>query len=171
MRLLQGNCRHAKRLDAFPRVCAFNRSTLSRERRSVASSSAAALPGRRWLRDHCAPALCVREPGISELIQFPPPPIAFDPESVKSLSLAFDNAWEKIWQVGQRVRPAGLRQRDARGSRQTPDRHGRRRRNGPDQTHRRCNLISGRELKILTLMTANVGTPDQECSWRKLKND
>ena len=33
---------------------------------------------------------------MSKILQFPHPPIAFDPETVKNLSLAFDNAWEEI---------------------------------------------------------------------------
>jgi hypothetical protein len=33
---------------------------------------------------------------MSQIFQLPNPPIALDPETVKSLSLAFDNAWEKI---------------------------------------------------------------------------
>jgi hypothetical protein len=44
---------------------------------------------------------------MTEVIQFPRPPIAFDPETVKSLSLAFDNAWEKIRESGSEfARPA-----------------------------------------------------------------
>jgi hypothetical protein len=44
---------------------------------------------------------------MTEIIQFPRPPIAFDPETVKSLSLAFDNAWEKIRESGSEfARPA-----------------------------------------------------------------
>jgi hypothetical protein len=33
---------------------------------------------------------------MNKILQFSHPSIAFDPETVKSLSLAFDNAWEKI---------------------------------------------------------------------------
>ena len=44
---------------------------------------------------------------MSEVIQFPRPPIAFDPEAVQSLSLAFDTAWDKIRESGSRfARPA-----------------------------------------------------------------
>jgi hypothetical protein len=44
---------------------------------------------------------------MSEVIEFPRPPIAFDPETVQSLSLAFDTAWEKIRESGSGfARPA-----------------------------------------------------------------
>jgi hypothetical protein len=44
---------------------------------------------------------------MSEVIQFPRPPIAFDPETVKGLSSAFDTAWEEIRESGSEfARPA-----------------------------------------------------------------
>jgi len=44
---------------------------------------------------------------MSEVIQFPRPSIAFDPETVKGLSLAFDTAWEEIRESGSEfARPA-----------------------------------------------------------------
>jgi hypothetical protein len=44
---------------------------------------------------------------MSEVIQFPRPPVAFDPETVKGLSLAFDSAWEEIRESGSEfARPA-----------------------------------------------------------------
>jgi len=44
---------------------------------------------------------------MTEIIQFPRPPIAFDPEAVKSLSVAFDSAWQKIRESGSKfARPA-----------------------------------------------------------------
>jgi hypothetical protein len=42
-----------------------------------------------------------------QILQFPRPPIALDPETVKSVSLAFDSAWEKIQNSGSGcARPA-----------------------------------------------------------------
>ncbi len=44
---------------------------------------------------------------MSEILLLPPPPIALDPETVKSVSLAFDEAWEKIRNSGSGfARPA-----------------------------------------------------------------
>jgi hypothetical protein len=44
---------------------------------------------------------------MTEIVQFPRPPIAFDPETVKGLSLAFDTAWEEIRESGSEfARPA-----------------------------------------------------------------
>ncbi len=44
---------------------------------------------------------------MSEVIQFPRPSIAFDPETVKSLASAFDNAWDEIRESGSGfARPA-----------------------------------------------------------------
>jgi hypothetical protein len=44
---------------------------------------------------------------MTQILQFPHPPIALDPETVKSVSLAFDKAWEKIRNSGSGfARPA-----------------------------------------------------------------
>ena len=44
---------------------------------------------------------------MTQILQFPSPAIALDPESVKNLSVAFDNAWEKIRESGSGfARPA-----------------------------------------------------------------
>ncbi len=37
---------------------------------------------------------------MGQILPFPAPPIALDPESVKSVSLAFDEAWEKVRNSG-----------------------------------------------------------------------
>jgi hypothetical protein len=44
---------------------------------------------------------------MTQFLQAPHPPIALDPETVKSVSLAFENAWEKIRDSGSGfARPA-----------------------------------------------------------------
>ena len=44
---------------------------------------------------------------MTQVLQFPRPPIAFDPETVKSLASAFDNAWDEIRESGSGfARPA-----------------------------------------------------------------
>jgi len=44
---------------------------------------------------------------MTQIVQFPRPPIAFDPETVENLSSAFDTAWEKIREsVSEFARPA-----------------------------------------------------------------
>jgi hypothetical protein len=37
---------------------------------------------------------------MTQILQFPHPAIAFDPETIKIVSLAFDDAWEKIQKSG-----------------------------------------------------------------------
>jgi hypothetical protein len=37
---------------------------------------------------------------MTQILQFPHPAIAFDPETIKIVSMAFDDAWEKIRMSG-----------------------------------------------------------------------
>jgi hypothetical protein len=44
---------------------------------------------------------------MTQVLQFPRPPISFDPETVKRLASAFDNAWDEIRESGSGfARPA-----------------------------------------------------------------
>jgi hypothetical protein len=44
---------------------------------------------------------------MPQVVQFPRPAIVFDPETVKIVSVAFDDAWKKIQQSGSEfARPA-----------------------------------------------------------------
>jgi hypothetical protein len=55
----------------------------------------------------CAPALYGKGAALIQVLPFPHPPIALDPEAVKSVSLAFDQAWEEIRTSGSGfARPA-----------------------------------------------------------------
>jgi len=76
-------------------------SLLVRLRRTVRGHHRLRLcPRRRWLRDRSRSRLCGKGVAMTQILQFPHPAIAFDPETIKIVSQAFDDAWEKIQKSG-----------------------------------------------------------------------
>ena len=79
---------------------------------------------------------------MPEILEFPRGAIVFDPEIIKIVAQALDDAWDKIEKSGSGFARPAYANATREGNRQAYDRSGWARGKRPAHTRRRCGEIS-----------------------------